>query len=57
MQHYYEALDSAIITIEHCFDQLDYLMHYNLESLPIKAAYQQDFTVEFQKVTDFYICR
>ena len=53
MQHYHEALDSAIITTENCFNQPGYLMHYNVESLPIKAAYQQDFTVEYQKVTDF----
>ena len=39
MQHYIEALDSVIITNENCFDQSGYLMHYNLESLPIKAAY------------------
>ena len=29
-------------------------MYCNLESLLIKAAYQQDYTVGFQKVNDFY---
>ena len=55
MQHYYEALDSAISTIENRFDQPGYIMYCNLESLLIKAACQQDFAAaEFQKVTDFY---
>ena len=54
MQHYYEALDSAISTIKNRFDQPGYLMYCNLQSLLIKAACQQDFNVAFQKVTDFY---
>ena len=29
-------------------------MYCNLEGLLTKAACQQDFTTEFQKVTDFY---
>ena len=53
-QHYYEALDGAIATIENHFDQPGYVMYCNLEGLLTKAANQQDFTQEFQKVTEFY---
>lgn len=53
-QHYYEALDGTIATIENRFDQPGYVMYCNLEGLLIKAANQEDFTQEFQKVTEFY---
>ena len=52
-QHYYEALDGAIATIENRFDQPGYVMYCNLEGLLTKAANQQDFTQEFQKLLNF----
>ena len=54
MQHYYEALDSAVSTIKNRFDQPGYFMCCNLENLLIKVACQQDFNVELQNVTDVY---
>ena len=53
-RQYYEAIDSTIATIEKRFDQPGYVMYCNLEGLLIKAARQQDFSAEFQAVTDFY---
>ena len=52
--YYYEALDYAITAITSRFDQPGYIMYHNLEDLLIKAANKQDFSVELQKITDFY---
>ena len=54
MQHYYEAFDCVICTIQSHFNQPGYNMYCNLEGLLIKVANQQDFSTEFQKVTEFY---
>jgi len=50
-RQYYEAIDSTIATIE---KWPGYVMYCNLEGVQIKAARQQDFSAEFQAVTDFY---
>ena len=53
-RYYYEALDNAIATIKNRFNQPGYIMYCNIENLLTKAANQQDFSTELQKVTDFY---
>jgi len=54
LRYYYEALDNTVTAITSCFDQPGYIMYCNLEGLFIKAANQQDFLDELQKITDFY---
>ena len=51
-RQYYEAIHCTVATIEKHFDQPDYAMHCNLEGLLFKAAKQQDFSAEFQVVTE-----
>ena len=53
-RYYYEALDNAVSTIKNRFNQPGYIMYCNIENLLTKAANQQDFSTELQKVTDFY---
>ena len=53
-RYYYEALDNAVSTIKDRFNQQGYIMHCNLENLLTKAANQNDFSTELQKVTYFY---
>ena len=55
MQHYYEALDCAICTIQSCFNQPGYNMYCNLEGLLIKAANQQDFQQNFKRSLNFML--
>ena len=54
LRYYYEALDYATTAITSRFDQPGYIMYCNLEGLLTKAANQQDFSDELQKITDFY---
>ena len=54
-QFYFQCLDDAIMTINNCFNQEDFIMYSKLEELIIKAATKQtSYTQELQEVIKFY---
>ena len=53
-RYYYKALDVLTSAISDRFDQAGYQTHRKTEDLLLKAAHGQDFSDEFEFVTDFY---
>ena len=53
-RQYFEAMDMAYTRIQVCFDQPGYAVYRNLESLLLKAANQENYSVELQEVIPFY---
>ena len=53
-RQYLEAIDMAYARIQVRFDQPGYAIYCNLESLLLKAANQENYSVELQKVISFY---
>ena len=53
-RQYFEAVDLVVNCIGAHFDQPDYQIYRNVESLLLNAANGESFDEEFQKVADFY---
>ena len=52
-QIYFQCLDGAIIIVDNCFNQEDFIMYFKLEELIIKAATKTDYTQQLQEVVKF----
>ena len=53
-QIYFQCLDCAIVTLDNCFNQQDFVLYSKLEELIIKAAINTDYTQKLQEVIKFY---
>jgi len=53
-QIYFQSIDSAVVTIENCFEQKDYKTYSTLEQHMIKAATKKDYLQELNKAVSFY---
>ena len=51
---FYKAIQAIIKNVKSRIQQKGYIMVMNLENLLLKCAMGEDFSDEFQKMTDFY---